>query len=202
MTTKKKKVAQQPPTTKTMFNKMNKAISDKQLNQAVLILASEINAEICSEIMGEIIQLNFMEGEERPDIINLMITSNGGDMDAAIALIHAIRGSTIPVRTIAVGKAASAALCILMAGTHRVITPWTMIMSHQFSCGVEGNYTDLKTAADEFNRYHKKMVDIYATFTKLPKARIEQELLNHKDVYMTPEEAVKYGIADIICGLE
>lgn len=186
-----------------MFSKMNiAAFGDADVKQAVMVLGSEITAEVCSELIAELISINFMDDEDRPDVINLLITSPGGDMDAAIGLINTMRGSKIPIRTIALGRAASAALCILMAGEHRVVTPWTNLMSHQFSSAMEGTYTDLKTAADEFNKYYKKMVDMYATFTKQPKKTIESELLNHTDVFLTPADAIKYGIVDMVCGLE
>lgn len=186
-----------------MFSKMNQeAFGDTDVNQAVMVLGAEISAEVCSELIAEIISVNFMPENDRPDVINLLITSPGGDMDAAIGLINTMRGSKVPVRTIALGRAASAALCILMAGEHRVVTPWTNLMSHQFSSAMEGTYTDLKTAADEFNKYYKKMIDIYATFTKLPKKKIESDLLNHTDVFLTPAQALEYGIVDMICGLE
>jgi ATP-dependent Clp protease protease subunit len=186
-----------------MFGKMNRDIfGDDEVNQAVMVLGTEVTAEVCSELIAEIITINFMDEDERPDIINLLITSPGGDMDAAIGLINTMGGSSVPIRTIALGRAASAALCILMAGDHRVVTPWTNLMSHQFSSAMEGTYTDLKTAADEFNKYYKKMVDIYATFTKQPKKKIEADLLNHTDVFLTPDEAKEYGIVDMICGLD
>lgn len=191
------------PAKSEMFSKMNiEAFGDADVNQAVMVLGTDITEEVCSEIIAEIISVNFMEEKMRPDVINLLITSPGGDMDAAIGLINVMKGSKIPIRTIALGRAASAALCILMAGDHRVVTPWTNLMSHQFSSAVAGTYTDLKTASEEFHKYYDKMVDIYSTFTKLSKKKIEKDLLNHTDVHLTPEEAVKYGIADMVCGLD
>lgn len=191
-----------PPSKSEMFSKMNiEAFGDADVNQAVMVLGTDITDEVCAELVAEIIAINFMDEDKKPDVINLLITSHGGDMDAAIGLINVMLGSKIPVRTIALGRAASAALCILMAGSHRVVTPWTNLMSHQFSSAVAGTYTDLKTASEEFNNYYNKMVDIYEKFTKLSRKKIEKDLLNHTDVHLTPEEAVKYGIADMVCDL-
>lgn len=186
-----------------MFSKINKHFFDREsVDQAVLILASEITAESASNIVGEILTLNFADPEDRPEVINLLITTPGGDLDAAIALIDAIRGSRIPVRTIATGRCNSAGLCILMSGHQRVATQYTALMSHQYSTGMEGNYNDLKTAAREFDNYYAKMVDIYAKFTGTAKSRIEQELLNHSDVWLTPQSAVEYGIIDLISTMD
>lgn len=197
---KKKAVIQEPD---NMFSKMNKFFFDREnVDQAVLILSSEITPDSCSNIVGEIISLNFNDPEDRPEVINLLITTPGGDLDAAIALIDAMRGSRIPIRTIATGRCNSAGLCILMAGHQRVATQYTALMSHQYSTGMEGTYNDLKTAAREFDNYYAKMVDIYAKYTGLSKKRIEEELLNHSDVWLTPQTSVEYGIVDSVMSLD
>lgn len=186
-----------------MFSKINKHFYNReQVDQAVLILASDVNVETCSNVLGEIISMNFAEVEDRPEVINLLITTPGGDMDAAISLIDVIRGSHIPVRTIATGRCNSAGLCILMAGSQRVATPHTALMSHQYSTEAAGTYTDLKTAAREFDNYYEKMVDLYAKFTQLPKTRIEGELLKHHDIWLTPAQAKEYNIVDLVSTLE
>jgi ATP-dependent protease ClpP protease subunit len=70
-----------------------------------------------------IFEANF--AEERPELLNLIITSPGGDLNAAFALIDTMRGSAIPIRTIGLGQIASAGLMIFIAGDkgHRLLTP-------------------------------------------------------------------------------
>jgi ATP-dependent protease ClpP protease subunit len=131
-----------------------------------------------------------------------LITSVGGDMNAAFALIAVIKGSAIPVRTIVVGEASSAAFCIFMAGEQRVITPYASLMSHCFSTSVDGHFHDLKNAMDEMNSYNSKMIDLYQEFTGLDKKTIKSKFLSHKDAYISAEDAIKYHMADLISDLK
>ena len=49
-----------------------------------------------------IFEANF--SEETPELLNLIITSPGGDLNAAFSLIDTMRGSAIPIRTIGLGQ--------------------------------------------------------------------------------------------------
>ncbi len=135
------------------------------------------------------------------DVINLLITSSGGDMSAAFALISVMKASKIPVRTIAIGEAASAALCILMSGHQRVAAPYTSLMSHQFNTGSEGPYHVLKNIMRELDSYHSKMVRLYVESTGLDEQYIKDNLLSEKDNWMTPEQALENKFVDLVSDL-
>lgn len=201
-----------------MLEKINKHFFPEleRVNQVFIYLNGEINKESCGGAIAQIIEENLglddsgMEEDEsnsleemfieqdRPDVINLMITSGGGDMNSALALMDVIEASTIPVRTIAMGECASAALCLLMCGHQRVVTPRTSILSHQFSSGLDGNYANIEVTFQEFKSYMKKMEDIYIEYTGLPRTIVKKKLLNSLDVYLTPQEALKYNIVDLV----
>lgn len=196
-----------------MLSKINRHFfpDKEEINQVFIYLNGEINKETCGDAIAQIIEENLclteemeIEGnmleieQEKPDVINLMLTSGGGDMNAALALMDIIEGSTIPVRTIAIGECASAALCLLMCGHQRVVTPRTSILSHQFSSGLDGNYANMEATFQEFKSYMKKMEDIYIEYTGLPRSTVKRKLLNSLDVYLTPQEALKYNIIDLV----
>jgi ATP-dependent protease ClpP protease subunit len=181
-----------------------------EVEQVFVYLRGDIDIENCADVMDSIIGCNQMESEcdedgnevsIKPDVINLMITSAGGDMQAAFGLINVIRGSHIPVRTIALGEASSAALCIFMAGHQRVVTPYTSLMSHQFISGIDGPYYSMKIMMREFDEYYKKMVAFYHESTGLEPRFIKKNLLGESDHFFTPEKALDYKMADLISGL-
>lgn len=184
----------------------------EDIEQAYVYLRGPISIDTCSEAIEAILSVNSPtyeldeDGEkvydDFPDVINLLITSVGGDMNAAFALIAVIQGSAIPVRTIVVGEASSAAFCIFMAGEQRVITPYASLMSHCFSTSVDGHFHDLKNAMDEMNSYNAKMIDLYQEFTGLDKKIIKSKFLSHKDAYISHEDAIKYNMADLISNLK
>lgn len=197
-----------------MLEKINKHFFPEleTVNQTFIYINGEINKETCGDAIAQIIEenlciINFPEedsveiDQETPDVINLMLTSGGGDMNAALALLDIMEGSTIPIRTIAIGECASAALCILMAGHQRVVTPRTSILSHQFSSGLDGNYANMEATFQEFKNYMKKMEDLYMEYTGLPRTTVKRKLLNSLDVYLSPEEALKYNIVDLVSRL-
>lgn len=184
----------------------------QEVDQRFLYLRNEITIESCANIIAEIIDTNMPEYAEEsdgtldlitpPDVINLLITSNGGDMAGAHSLIAVIRGSTIPIRTIALGEASSAALCILMSGHQRVATPYTSLMSHQFLTETGGSYDQIKNMVTEFDTYFKKMQQLYLECTGLDERFIKSKLLSSKDHYFAPEKALEYNMIDMVCGLD
>ena len=180
--------------------------------QSFLHLRGDITIQSCGDIIDMILEKNIPTFEidedddtlvETPqeDVINLLITSSGGDMSAAFALISVMKASKIPVRTIAIGEAASAALCILMSGHQRVVAPYTSLMSHQFNTGSEGPYHVLKNIMQELDSYHSKMIRLYVESTGLNETYIRERLLSERDYWMTPEEALDNGFVDIVSDL-
>ena len=145
---------------------------------------------------------NFQE-KDRPEVLNLMIMSHGGELASGFSIIDCIRGSSIPVRTIALGCVASAGLMISMAGQkgHRVVTPNTSIMSHQFSGGFASKSHELIAAVREFDLTAERMINHYKKCTGLKEKDIKKYLLPPQDVYLTAQEAVKLGLADIVSDL-
>jgi ATP-dependent Clp protease protease subunit len=143
-----------------------------------------------------IFEANFTE--ERPEMLNLIITSPGGDLNAAFALIDVMRGSAIPVRTIGLGQIASAGLMIFIAGDKgmRILTPNTSILSHQYSWGAIGKEHELFATVKEFDLTTKKMIQHYKKCTGLTEAKIREVLLPPQDVWLSPQEAKKLGLCD------
>lgn len=184
----------------------------EDIEQAYIYIKGDITVESCSDAIEQILGINYPEFEadeegfqvevEKPDVINLMITSVGGDMSAAFALINVMRGSRIPIRTIALGEASSAGLCILMAGHQRVATPYASLMSHAFSSGAEGSYHDLINAAEAFKTYHEKMLAFYVECTGLDVKFIKEFLLAERDHYFSPDNALSYNMVDLVETLE
>lgn len=159
---------------------------------------SEINFDTVKEAIQWIIECNF--AEEKPEALNLLICSPGGNLAAAFALIDVMRGSAIPVNTIGIGEIASAGLLIFLAGQkgHRILTPNTSILSHQYSWGAFGKEHELFATVKEFDLTTKRMINHYKKNTSLSEEEIRSVLLPPHDVWISPKDALKYGICDMI----
>lgn len=184
-----------------MLSNINLAtLGVKEPNPSVFVLMAEITEESCQEVIQWILNANFTPDEDRPDVLSLIVCSQGGDYHAAVALIEVMRGSAIPIQTIGLGQIASAGLLIFMAGTKgmRIVTENTSIMSHRFSTGAVGKSHELFAAAKEYEMISKRMIKMYTRFTGLDEEAVNKYLLPPQDVFLSSEEAIQYGIADLV----
>lgn len=156
----------------------------------------DINLQSAKQTVEWIFECNFQE--ERPDMLNLVITSPGGDLSAAFAIIDAMRGSAIPIRTIGLGEIASAGLMIFIAGTKgvRLLTPNTSILSHQYSWGAFGKEHELFATVKQFDLTTKKMIAHYKKCSGLSEAKIKELLLPPQDMWLSATEAKQLGLCD------
>ena len=156
----------------------------------------DISLSSAKNVVEWIFEANF--AEDRPELLNLIICSPGGDLNAAFAVIDVMRGSAIPVRTIGLGQIASAGLMMFIAGTkgHRLLTPNTSILSHQYSWGAFGKEHELFATVKEFDLTTKKMIQHYKKCSGLAEAKIREVLLPPQDMWLSPQEAKKLGLCD------
>lgn len=186
-----------------MMNKLNLQLTDGgDSKHSFFLMMEEISLQTCKSAVEWILEANFTE--ERPEMLNLIITSPGGDLNAAFALIDVMRGSAIPVRTIGLGQIASAGLMIFIAGENgqRILTPNTSILSHQYSWGAIGKEHELFATIKEFDLTTKKMIAHYKKCTGLSEKQIREILLPPQDVWLSGTEAKKLGLCDDVKDLK
>lgn len=178
------------------MNKLNLQLKEETSQHSFFLLMEEVTLSSCKTLVEWIFEANF--AEERPDMLNLIITSPGGDLNAAFAVIDTMRGSAIPIRTIGLGQIASAGLMIFIAGDKgkRVLTPNTSILSHQYTWGAFGKEHELFATVKEFDLTTKKMIAHYKKCTGLSESKIREILLPPQDMWLSPTEAKKLGICD------
>lgn len=185
-----------------MLEKLNIELGtgDKSKHSFYLFM-EEVTTSSCKSIVEWIFEANF--AEERPQIMNLIICSPGGDLTAAFAVIDVMKGSSIPVRTIGLGQIASAGLLMFIAGEkgQRVLTPNTSILSHQYSWGAFGKEHELFATVKEFDLTTKRLLAHYKKCTDLKESDIKEFLLPPQDVWLTPQEAKKLNLCDEIKNL-
>lgn len=179
-----------------MMQKLNLQLSEGDSKHSFFLMMEEVTLQSCKGAVEWIFEANFTE--ERPEMLNLVITSPGGDLNAAFALIDVMRGSAIPVRTIGLGQIASAGLMIFIAGEkgQRILTPNTSILSHQYSWGAFGKEHELFATVKEFDLTTKKMISHYKKCTGMNEKQIREILLPPQDMWLSPTEAKKYGLCD------
>ena len=163
------------------------------------IFSSIFDASSTSDAMRFILARNLMK-KDRAKFIKMIINSPGGEVPSAFALIDTMKGSKIPIYTYGMGEIASCGLLTFIAGAkgHRFITRNTAILSHQFSWGTVGKEHELMASVKEFENTSIRIIQHYKKCTGQTEETIKKYLLPPEDVWLTPKEAVKYGIADEI----
>lgn len=166
----------------------------------VLFMDREFNQENCMPLVKMIMEYNLMPDDKRPEVIHLYINSPGGAVASAWHLIDTIKQSRIPVHTYAMGMAASCGCLLLMSGEkgHRYVTQNTSVMSHVYSAGSGGKEFDLYARVKSFEQISHQMVEHYRKCTGKGEKYIRKHLLPAEDVWLTPEDTIKHGIADAI----
>ena len=164
----------------------------------IYLLMDEISDSTCKDAISFIISKNLTK--PYPKYLQLVLNSGGGDLQAAFALIDTMKGSAIPVRTVGLGCVASAAVLIFISGEkgHRVLTPNTSILSHQFSWGTYGKEHELFATVREYELTTKRMINHYKKCTGLNEKKIREFLLPAQDVWLEAREAKKLGLCDSV----
>ena len=166
-------------------------------DKGIYYFASDFNQNSVKDCITWILDANF-QNKTPYENLTLMISSYGGDLFSAFALIDVMRGSHIPIHTVGLGIIASAGLLTFIAGEpgHRIITPNTSILSHQFTAGSFGKEHELLATQKQFDLVTKRMINHYKKCTKLSEKIIREKLLPPQDIWLSSEEAKKYNLVD------
>ena len=171
---------------------------ESQSDDGILYLTGEIVDSDAERTYRQIIDYN---REGKVDRIQLIINSPGGLVEAGFAIIDIMEWSRIPVHTTGIGRLASAALLIFMAGApgRRILTARTTVLSHRFSGIVWGNHSQLIASRKEQDLLHERIVDHYLRYSSIKtREELERDLLRDVDTWLSAEEAVRYGLADAV----
>jgi ATP-dependent Clp protease, protease subunit len=170
-------------------------IYSRLLRERIVFLGQEVEEQIANVIVA---QLLFLEAEDPDKDISLYINSPGGVAYAGMAIYDAMQFVKPDVSTVCVGMGMSAAAMILAGGARgkRYALPNAKVMIHQGSAGFRGAPSDIQIHAREIVQLTERMAEILARHTGQPFERVMQDI--DRDRFMTPEEAIEYGIVDSV----
>jgi len=169
-------------------------------------LFCDIQEEKVAEIIHALLYLNESnkmkkDPEDRKPIEFYLSTYGGGadDMFALYDIMKTIREDT-EIHTIGLGKVMSAGVLILAAGTKgkRKIGKHCRVMIHSVIAGNHGPLHNLVNEIEAIQDLQKTYINCLSEETKMSKKEIKNLLEQKVNVYLSAEEAVELGIADII----
>ncbi|TSC93070.1 MAG: ATP-dependent Clp protease, protease subunit [Candidatus Berkelbacteria bacterium Licking1014_7] len=178
---------------KTQFGERAYDIYSRLLKDRIIFIGTPIDDQVANLVMA---QLLFLEAENPEKDIQMYINSPGGVVVAGMAIYDTMQYIKPDVSTICIGQAASAAAILLSAGApgKRFALPNSRILIHQVMGGTEGQATDVEIQTREMLRIKKLANRILANHTGQKIDKIERD--TDRDFFMTPIEAIKYGLID------
>ena len=170
-------------------------IFSRLLKERIIFLTGEVNDEMSALVCA---QLLFLESENPKKDIFMYINSPGGSVTSGMAMYDTMQYISCDVNTVCIGQACSMGSFLLAAGTKgkRFSLPNSMIMIHQPSSGFRGQVTDIEIHARNLVELKKRMNKLYSHHTGQKLSVVEKAM--ERDNFMTPEEALKFGLIDQI----
>lgn len=173
-------------------------IYSRLLKERIIFLGEEVNDASASVIVA---QMLFLESEDPEKDIHLYINSPGGVITAGMAIYDTMNFIKCDVSTVCIGMAASMGAFLLAGGAKgkRMALPNAEIMIHQPAIhgdGIRGQASDIRIMSDHMLKSRERLNRILAENT----GRTEAEILaaTERDRYLSPEEALAFGLIDRI----
>lgn len=170
-------------------------IYSRLLKDRIVLLGTDINDQVANAIIA---QLLFLQTEDPKKDISIYINSPGGYITSGLAIYDTMQFMGYDINTYCIGQAASMGALLLAAGTKgkRFLLPNSRVMIHQPSGGITGVAEDIMRQADEILKTKDLLAGILATCTGQSVQKIIED--SERDYYMSPKEAIAYGLADKI----
>ncbi|MDE7319743.1 MAG: ATP-dependent Clp protease proteolytic subunit [Lachnospiraceae bacterium] len=173
-------------------------IYSRLLADRIIFLGEEVSDASAGVIIA---QMLYLEAEDPGKDIQFYINSPGGSVSAGFAVYDTMQYVKCDVATLCIGLAASFGAFLLAGGTRgkRTALPNAEIMIHQPAIhgdGIRGQASDIRIMSDHILKSRERLNRILAENT----GRTEAEILaaTERDRYLSPEEALAFGLIDRI----
>lgn len=170
-------------------------VMSQLLKDRILILSGQVNDEMANVLIA---QMLFLANQDSEKDITIYINSPGGSVSAGLAIFDSMQFVPCDVCTVCFGMAASMGAFLLGAGTKgkRKSLPNARVMIHQPLGGAGGQAADIEIQAKEILFLREVLNTYLCDFTG--KSMEQMALDCDRDFFMTPEEAVDYGLIDAV----
>ncbi|MDO8313061.1 MAG: Clp protease ClpP [Sideroxyarcus sp.] len=146
------------------------------------------------ELLKEIDALGLKVGDE----LTVRINSPGGNFIDGNAIYNNLRSLKAKVITRVDGVAASAASIIAMAGDRIEMPANAMLFIHNPWTIVGGDANTMRKAADDLDQMKSNALGTYMRKAGDKIGRSELAVMLDAETWLSAEESVKYGLADVV----
>jgi ATP-dependent Clp protease protease subunit len=168
------------------------------LKERIVFMPPFINDEVSNLVVG---MLLYLESQDARNDISLYIDCHGsvdGHLYFGMAIYDTMQAIKPDVSTVCIGTAQGIAAAILAGGAKgkRFCLPHASIILHEPYSKTQGQASDIDILARELLRQRQAFYNILSAHTGQDVERIKQDASRMR--YMTPQQALEYGIVDEI----
>lgn len=165
-------------------------VAERLFKRRQLIITGGINDQVARSVSAGLLAL----ADDSDDPITLFISSPGGHVESGDMIYDMIKFVRPTVRIVGSGWVASAGALIFVAAEkeNRLCLPNTRFLLHQPSGGMGGQAVDIAIQAEQIIKMRQRLNEIFSRETGQPIERVEKD--TDRDFWMTPEEAIDYGL--------
>jgi ATP-dependent Clp protease protease subunit len=169
-------------------------IYSRLLNDRIVFVGKEIDDALANTVVAQLLYLQSVDPEKD---ISLYINSPGGSAYAGLSIYDTMQLVRPDVSTFCTGMAASAASILLTGGApgKRYALPHARVVIHQpWHPGMQGQASDIDIQAREILKQRDLIVELYMRHCGRPREQVERDI--DRDNYMSPEQAIEWGLID------
>lgn len=176
-------------------NDINPRIEDRLLESRTILVGEGVSDLLYRKVAAALLVL---EEKDPKAPITVLVNSPGGSADSGFAIYDLLRFTMCPVRTIANGLVASAAVLVYLAAPKgsRLSLPSSRFLLHQPSTVARGQSSDIDIAAREIIELRRRYNTIVSDVTGKPLEQVERD--SERDFWLTASSAKEYGLVDRI----
>lgn len=169
-------------------------IFSRMMMDRIIWLAGPVNDRMSTVVQA---QLMFLDTLDKNDI-TLHVDTPGGSVKSGLSIVDVMNYVSSDIVTINTGMAASMGSILLGAGTKgkRHSLRFSRVMLHQVSTGAEGNIQDIRRSIAEGEKYNDLLFGLLGEYTNKDPKEVMKDA--ERDLWLSAEEALKYGIIDNI----
>ena len=171
-------------------------VFSRLLRDRIIWVSGVVNQHMCDVTQA---QLMFLDSTEKRDI-TMHINSPGGSVLHGLGMIDVMNYINSDLNTVNTGMAASMGSVLLSSGTKgkRSSLPFSKVMTHQVSHGMQGNIQDTTISHLEGHKYNYILFKILAE--NCGKTFEEMIESSRRDKWFNSEEALEFGLIDEVIG--
>src|SRR4051794_15102643 len=170
-------------------------LEERLFDQRIVMVRGPLTTQAATGIAAALLTLD----AAGPEPVQLHVSSSGGELGAALAVIDVIDSMTAPVHAVVTSEAGGAVLAVLAAAQQRAAFRHARFkLAEPRARGVTGTANEVAAAAGQHLRELEEVVLRLVDVTGQTRSRIEDDLSTGRT--LSAAEAEEYGLIETVVG--